>query len=845
MTTPTDLRMGARSRRAASLVAALAALVVGAGCGPDAAEDADAAPVGDVSAASDADAGDEAVDGPDAPDAGDAPDGAEAPDTEAAPTCGLLTAVDVDGATVCLGPTGDDPAAACPAGAPHRLPIDDLLACADDPDAAVSSALSAACGPSGAAVSDGAGAGCLFITETGFTCPPFLLQSAAVGDWTVCGGPLLDAGRAVALAEAFCGAAGPSGALVTDGVSAGCAVAITETGFDCPPPTAAVHGDDRLGVCGAVGLGAVAVAGLRDAYCAPDGDGQYLVSGGRGMCAYWITETGFRPCPALHGVRRVASPFGLCAGDLVETGPAAFARAAVCGDEGVLADIGRDSLCAYAITETGFLCPPLMSSPLEAAGGAVCGRDAVVAGAAVDAAEAFAQAPRVCAWQEGVDTAFDQRLGGVGATPRGTLLTGSVSSLTAIGLPNTLPDAEELLTDAPRTVFSVELNVNGTLSGARILGRSAGASSLYACGGQAMAASGSVVVATAGHGVVTFGEGEDAEVVDLGEAGNAVARFSALGRLEAVMVVQAPGRPDWRDCALGVHADGAVTLVYRDEPGDAPGEIVRFDADGGVAWRRDAPAGTAVAVAAHPGGAWSIVGRAVGAVDLGGQTVSGQGAGDGFVARYDAGGELLWAGRLGGTQENALLAAVAVDEGVIVAGYASREVVWDGPGGVVAVADGAPSVNVFDTVVMRLDGGGGLSWVTRARSAGNNEGRGLALGLDGDSVHLAGVSAGDAAFGAGDEAPAIAVPSTLYFYAGYAASFGLADGAARTAWVTSDAEPYFGTSYVVGHVDGTTTHVSDVLGVGEFGAVEGARETFGKEINRAIVLVHTPADGCP
>jgi len=845
MTTPIDRRSGgACSRRQGLLLAALAALPLIWGCGPGAAEGVDDATVADGGA--DAPDGIDGPDAPDTPDTRDAADAADAADgtdgTEPSPLCGILTAVEVDGATVCLGPGGDDPQAPCPTGAPHRLPSDDLFACADDPHALFSTALSSACGPSGAAVFDGEGVGCLFITETGFACPPFLPRDAAVGDWTLCGGPLLDLPRALALAAAFCDGATPPGLLVTDDVTAGCAVAITETGFDCPSPTAAAYADDRLGLCGAPDLGVAPVAGLRDAYCAPDGDGQYLVSGGRGICAYWITETGFRPCPALHGARRVASPFGLCAGELVETGPAALARLAVCGEDGVLADIGRDSLCAYAIMETGFNCPPLMSSPLEAAGGAVCGRTDVVPAAAIDAAEAFAQAPRVCAWQEGVDTAFDQRIGGVGSTPRGTLLTGSVSSVTEVGLPNTLPEAEVLTTDAPHTLFAVDLNVNGTLSDARVLAR--GAIGLYACGGQVHGPAGEVYVAATGDGAATFGEGAAAETVDLQDGSVAVARYSPLGQLEAVMVATTGGRPDWRACALGVDDAGAVILVYRDDFLEGPGEILRFDADGGLAWRRDAPAGTAVAVAAHPGGAWSIVGRVVGVVDLGGQTLTGEGAGDGFVARYDADGELVWAGRLGGGQQNALLAAVAVDDGLIVTGYASREAAWFGPAGTLAVPDHVPSVNVFDTVLMRLEAGGEVAWVTRARSAGNNEGRGLALGLDGDSVHLAGVSAGAAVFGTGPEAPGIAVPGTLFFYASYAASFGLADGAPRTAFTTSDTAPYIATSFVVGHVDGTTTHASNVLGVGEFGAVEGARESFGKEINRAIVLVHTPATGC-
>ncbi|PIE16245.1 MAG: hypothetical protein CSA66_07640 [Proteobacteria bacterium] len=753
-------------------------------------------------------------------------------------SCGALTLVSVDGRSACIGAAD----AECPPDAPRAHTAHGLTVCVGD-DAAdagstavVAAGLSDYCGPSGGAVADEDGAGCLFITVTGFSCPPLLSAMAAAGGWTACAP---DADQAAALPAAFCAAAAEGGELVLGADGAACALAITVTGFDCPPPLVAIHRDAHMGLCGGPDLLPATVSELRDAYCAADGDGQYLDLDGQGGCARWITVTGFEPCPTHHPVARTAAPFALCAAELLDTGQAAGAREEVCRGEGALADIGQATLCTYAITVTGFVCPPLLSASTAAEGGAtLCGREPGLTEPVVAEATAFAAAPYVCAWEGSVGGAFDQRLAGVGPTPAGTLLTGSVASLEPIALPGDT----ELATDSEHTLFAALLNVNGSLSDARIIGR--GALGLYACGGMALDDAGRWYVAAAGRGLVTLGEGAAARDVDLGEGATVVARYDALGTLEEVMVATASDWPDRRYCAVGVDADGGVTLVHADDRSDQA-EVVRFEADGGLAWRQPAPEGAAIEVASMAGGDFGLVGRFEGSVDVGGETLTAAALGDGWVARYDRAGELRWAGQLAGPDEDALAAIVAYRDDLIVAGHVSLDARWEAPEAPArAIADEAVDLNHLDAVVLRLDAAGEARWITRARGEGNNEGRALSVGLDGASVHLGGLSAAPVGFGSGDGAVGFEIDSTLFHYAGFVASFGLDDGRPATAWATSDTEPYFDAMWVVGHLDGTTTWAGNALGVGMYGVDPGARTQIGREINATIFLVHTPAAQC-
>ncbi|HRE89074.1 MAG TPA: hypothetical protein PK095_08030, partial [Myxococcota bacterium] len=271
---------------------------------------------------------------------------------------------------------------------------------------------------------------------------------------------------------------------------------------------------------------------------------------------------------------------------------------------------------------------------------------------------------------------------------------------------------------------------------------------------------------------------------------------------------------------------------------EAPPELVRF-VDGAIAWREPAPEGAALTLVAHDDGGYSLAGRFEGAFG----ELDSAGLEDGWVTRYDSAGGPVWTARLGGRDEDAVLALANDGDDLFVTGYVSLDARWEVGDQGRDIPDELPDINHLDMVLLRVAPDGTPRWHTRARGEGNNEGRSVALGLDG-SIHVGGLGAAPVRFGAGTDAPGFAIDSRLFFYAGWVASFDATSGSARTAWATSDTAPVITAMWVVGHPDSTTTWVGNALGIGAYGVDPERRTTIGQEVNATIFMVHTPDPRC-
>ncbi len=133
-----------------------------------------------------------------------------------------------------------------------------------------------------------------------------------------------------------------------------------------------------------------------------------------------------------------------------------------------------------------------------------------------------------------------------------------------------------------------------------------------------------------------------------------------------------------------------------------------------------------------------LAGRFSGQVDFdpgpAGVRLTSAGGSDAFVTKYSPAGAILWARRLGGTDEDeAYDLAVAADGSVCVTGRFQGTADFDpGPGTLYLTSTG-----LFDVFVCRLDADGNLAWAHGMGGTGNDLGSGIALGADG-STHVTG-----------------------------------------------------------------------------------------------------------
>jgi SdrD B-like protein/PKD domain-containing protein/beta-propeller repeat-containing protein len=118
-----------------------------------------------------------------------------------------------------------------------------------------------------------------------------------------------------------------------------------------------------------------------------------------------------------------------------------------------------------------------------------------------------------------------------------------------------------------------------------------------------------------------------------------------------------------------------------------------------------------------------------------GQTLTASGtASDAFVAKVDAGGNLLWVRQVGGTSDDAALGvAVDADDGIYVTGQVTGSVNFNPPGGPTPPAGGGT-----DVFALKLTGGGAFQWVARIGAGASGADVGNDIKVAGGTVYVAG-----------------------------------------------------------------------------------------------------------
>ncbi len=171
--------------------------------------------------------------------------------------------------------------------------------------------------------------------------------------------------------------------------------------------------------------------------------------------------------------------------------------------------------------------------------------------------------------------------------------------------------------------------------------------------------------------------------------------------------------------------------------------VAKYDAGGKLLWARSAggsgnDAGAGIAV--DGSGNVVVVGYFVGDATFGATTLTSAGLGDVFVAQYDAAGTLQWVHSAGGVGSDLAYAVAAAGSGdVVVTGTFSGDAAF-----APTTLTSAGSADVF---VARYDGGGTLLWAQPAGSTGSDHGSGVAVDGSGN-ILVTGYYVGDATFGA-------------------------------------------------------------------------------------------------
>jgi len=153
--------------------------------------------------------------------------------------------------------------------------------------------------------------------------------------------------------------------------------------------------------------------------------------------------------------------------------------------------------------------------------------------------------------------------------------------------------------------------------------------------------------------------------------------------------------------------------------------VAKYDAGGNFLWANSAGGsgfdrGRGIAVDSSGNG--FVTGRFSGTADFNGTSLSNAGGGDVFVAKYDASGNLLWATSAGGTESDAGL-GIAVDSSgnAYVTGGFGGTADFEGT----SLTSNAGSEDVF---VAKYDASGNLLWATSA--GGSSRDFGLSVAVD-------------------------------------------------------------------------------------------------------------------
>ncbi|MFT3766651.1 MAG: SBBP repeat-containing protein [Minicystis sp.] len=218
-------------------------------------------------------------------------------------------------------------------------------------------------------------------------------------------------------------------------------------------------------------------------------------------------------------------------------------------------------------------------------------------------------------------------------------------------------------------------------------------------------------------------------------------RFGDAGAQSASAVANHLGGPVITGALAGAADFGGGALT---SAGNTDVFVASYDYAGTFVWAKrfgDAGAQSGVDVAVDKQGNTIVIGDFAGAIDFGGGTLTSAGMTDVFVAKFDSGGAFLWAKRFGDNQaQNGR--GVAVDDAGnvhVIGTFASK---IDFGGGALTSAGGT------DVFVAKLDPDGNHLWSKRFGDASAQNGKAVAVDLDGNVV-ITGDVAGVIDFGGG------------------------------------------------------------------------------------------------
>ena len=207
-----------------------------------------------------------------------------------------------------------------------------------------------------------------------------------------------------------------------------------------------------------------------------------------------------------------------------------------------------------------------------------------------------------------------------------------------------------------------------------------------------------------------------------------------------------------------VEFEGTLTLgsepLKADEDGNRGIAVIKYDANGNVAWSNSLDASQATSrsdprVAVDPSGDVVVVGSHNAGFTFADQYVVGDGAADIFVVKYDSDGNEKW-GHSFGDDVSQVATDVAVDGsgGVVVTGTFTGTIQFDDDGSPISLSaynpDGDP--HPFDMLLFKLDTDGDYVWSQNFSFANNQRGMSVATSNDGDIV-MAGCFAGAMSIG--------------------------------------------------------------------------------------------------
>jgi hypothetical protein len=328
---------------------------------------------------------------------------------------------------------------------------------------------------------------------------------------------------------------------------------------------------------------------------------------------------------------------------------------------------------------------------------------------------------------------------------------------------------------------------------------------------------GSSIVTGYFEGVATFGS---TTLTSLGSWDVFVAKLDSDG--EYVWVTQAGGSSTDAARAVSTLSDGSsivtgqfqgtvtfgsTTLTSTGGAYDYDVFVAKLDSDGNFVWAKSAGGGgldTGHSISVLSDGSSIVTGSYTQGATFGSTTLPNEGNWNGFVAKFDAAGEYVWAKAVGGSgYKESWGVSTASDGSSFITGIFGGTATF----GSISVTSSGSS----DAFVAKLDSDGNYVWVTSAGGNSYARGNGIRTLSDGSSI-VTGWFGGTAIFGsttltsAGESDVFVAKLDSEgnYVWATQAGSASYDNGYGLTA--LSD-----GSSFVTGHFRGTVAFGSTTL----------------------------------